>query len=274
MSHDRHSEFLIKEKKLVTCPYCNTIFQCNKDTEFHQAIRAHHNKSTFCKEKRKRGEIQIVSNASKQQKCQNDIGKLETLRHRLSNATTENLPNYWESDDDVHIDVEDFYQESQVDFDDDERSQSPDIPIDEQDSDEAGLDETESFVADGGLDDVAEDIVDFEQQNLDCTSDNAFHIDNEEKGDEAQEMKEELDVPLGSRMFEHECLSNDIRTKQQLIRLFYFDNMPAKFNRVLGEQVDVDAAIQFLDHMVEMHMSESEGDDFLALMDRIVLYNS
>ena len=27
---------------------------------------------------------------------------------------------------------------------------------------------------------------------------------------------------------------------------------------------------QFLDHMVEMHMSESEGDDFLALMDRIV----
>jgi hypothetical protein len=46
--------------------------------------------------------------------------------------------------------------------------------------------------------------------------------------------------------------------------------MPAKFNRVLGEQVDVDAAIQFLDHMVEMHMSESEGDDFLALMDRIV----
>ena len=94
------------------------------------------------------------------------------MRHRLSNATTENLPNYWESDDemaisfddDVHIDFEDFYQESQVDFDDDERSQSPDIPIDEQDSDEAGLDETEFFVADGGLDDVAEDIVDFEQR--------------------------------------------------------------------------------------------------------------
>ena len=191
MSHDRHSEFVIKEKKLITCPYCNTIFQCNKDTEFHQAIRAHHNKSTFCKERRKRGEIQIVSNASKQQKCQNDIGKLETLRHRLSNATTENLPNYWESDDemaisfdnDVHIDAKDFDQESQFDFDDDQWTQSLDIQIDEQDSDDGGLDETESFVADGGLDDLAEDIVAFEQQNLDFTSDNAFHIDNEETGE-------------------------------------------------------------------------------------------
>ena len=83
-------------------------------------------------------------------------------------------------------------------------------------------------------------------------------------------MRHKILFSLGSRMFEHECVSNDIRTKQQLIRLFYFDNMPAKFNRVLREQVDVDAAIQFLDHMVEMHMSESEGDDFLALMDRIV----
>jgi len=83
-------------------------------------------------------------------------------------------------------------------------------------------------------------------------------------------MKEEVDVQVGSRMLERECAVNDIRTKQQLIRLFYFDNMPAKFNRVLGEEVDVDAAIQFLDHMVNMHMSEAEGDEFLALMDRIV----
>ena len=94
MSHDRHSEFMIKDKKLITCPFCKTIFQCNQTTENHIAIRNHFNRSKFCKEKRKRGEIQIFSNASKQQKCRNDIGKLETLRHRLSNATTENLPNY------------------------------------------------------------------------------------------------------------------------------------------------------------------------------------
>ena len=152
MSHDGHSEFVIKEKKLITCPYCKTIFQCNKDTEIHQAIRAHHNKSTFCKEKRKRGEIQIVSNASKQQKCQNDIGKLETLRQQLSIAKTDNVPNYWESDDemeisfdDVHNDDEDFNQESQVSFDDDQSTQSLDVPIDKEDSDEVDLDETESL---------------------------------------------------------------------------------------------------------------------------------
>ena len=124
MSHDRHSEFVIKDKKLITCPFCKTSFQCNLTTENHIAIRNHFNRSTFCKEKRKRGEIQIFSNASKQQKCRNDIGKLETLRHRLSNATTENLPNYWESDDEVHIDAEDFDQESQFHFDDDPWTQS------------------------------------------------------------------------------------------------------------------------------------------------------
>ena len=113
------------------------------------------------------------------------------MRHRLSNATTENLPNYWESDDEmaisfddeVHFDAKDFDQESQFDFDDDQWTQSLDIPIDEQDCDEGGFDETESFVADGGLDDLAEDIVAFEQQNLHLTSDNAFHIDIEETGE-------------------------------------------------------------------------------------------
>jgi len=34
--------------------------------------------------------------------------------------------------------------------------------------------------------------------------------------------------------------------------------------------VDADIAIQCLNHMVELNMSETEGDDFLALMDRIV----
>jgi hypothetical protein len=73
-----------------------------------------------------------------------------------------------------------------------------------------------------------------------------------------------------AEMKKHECSNNNIKLKQDLILLFYFDNMPAKFNRVLGEEVDADIAIQCLNHMVELHMSETEGDDFLALMDRIV----
>ena len=43
--------------------------------------------------------------------------------------------------------------------------------------------------------------------------------------------------------------------------------MPAKFNRVLREEVDADIAIQCLNNMVELYMSETEGDDFLALSD-------
>ena len=69
---------------------------------------------------------------------------------------------------------------------------------------------------------------------------------------------------------ECECTHNVIKQNQDLIRLFFFDNMHAKFNRVLGVEVDVEDALQCLNQMVEMHMSEAEGDDFLAFMDRII----
>ena len=87
MYHDRHSKFMSKEQKLITCPYCQTIFQCDKNTSNNIAIRNHYNKSRSCKEKRKRPQDQSISNASKQQKYQNDIGKLEILRQQLSNVT-------------------------------------------------------------------------------------------------------------------------------------------------------------------------------------------
>ena len=103
MYHDRHSKFMSKEQKLITCPYCQTIFQCDKNTTNNIAIRNHYNKSRSCKEKRKRPQDQSVSNALKQQKYQNDIGKLEILRQQLSNATTAVMPNYWEADDEMAI---------------------------------------------------------------------------------------------------------------------------------------------------------------------------
>jgi len=71
-------------------------------------------------------------------------------------------------------------------------------------------------------------------------------------------------------MSERDCTSNVIKQNQDLIKLFYFDNMPAKFNRVLGVEVDVEDALQCLNQMVEMHMSEAEGDVFLAFKDRII----
>ena len=75
----------------------------------------------------------------------------------------------------------------------------------------------------------------------------------------------------GSRLTksEFECSTNEIKLKQELTKHFFYDNMPAKFNRVCGEDVNLEIAIQCLNHMVELHMSESEADDFLALMDRV-----
>ena len=54
--------------------------------------------------------------------------------------------------------------------------------------------------------------------------------------------------------------------------LFFFDNMPAKFNRVLGAEVDLDIAIQCLNHMVELHMTEGVFFSHLILISNIHFY--
>jgi len=119
-------------------------------------------------------------------------------------------------------------------------------------------------------DDEEEDVVSFEEfagvePILLGTSPEAC-----ESTENAEKIASRSASPIGSKLEKHACSSNEIKLKQDLILLFYFDNMPAKFNRVLGEEVDADIAIQCLNHMIELHMSETEGDDFCALMDRIV----
>ena len=96
------------------------------------------------------------------------------------------------------------------------------------------------------------------------------HDDEEEIDFEVEQVDELGNVANDRKLKKADCIPNAIKMKQDLILLFFIDNMPAKFNRVLGEEVDVDSAIQCLDLMVGMHMSEAEADNFLAFMDRIV----
>ena len=75
---------------------------------------------------------------------------------------------------------------------------------------------------------------------------------------------------------EYDCSTNEIKLKQELTKHFFYNNMPAKFNRVCGEDVNIEIAIQCLclNHMVELHMSESEADEFLLSFDGwILLYH-
>ena len=96
------------------------------------------------------------------------------------------------------------------------------------------------------------------------------HNDKEEIDFEEEQFDELGNVANDRKLKKADCIPNAIKKKQDLILLFFFDNMPAKFNRVLGEEVDVDSAIQCLDLMVGMHISEAEADNFLAFTDRIV----
>jgi len=106
----------------------------------------------------------------------------------------------------------------------------------------------------------------------DCGSEgSAMENDDKEEIDYEEEHFDEFgNVANHRKLKKADCIPNAIKKKQDLILLFFFDNMPAKFNRVLGEEVDVDSAIQCLDLMVGMHMSEAEADNFLAFMDRII----
>jgi hypothetical protein len=77
----------------------------------------------------------------------------------------------------------------------------------------------------------------------DCGSEgSAMENDDIEEIDFEEEQFDELgNVANHRKLKKADCIPNAIKKKQDLILLFFFDNMPAKFNRVLGEEVDVDS---------------------------------
>jgi hypothetical protein len=262
----------------ITCPYCSKVLECKKGKEL-KALTGHYNHSKQCKGKRP---LPFDGTVRRPGKLSRDEAIVECLEEsvQFSNVGVEgkevrDVPmdyGYW-FDDDVQSASNSMHESSKVpgcftQSISDEEDGSFDMP------DHVSVDSTLDAVE-------VEDIVDFEVLSDLVEKGIGIIIGTTVVDDDPEEMEQEFfdedvivgaSVVKGSRLTksEFECSTNEIKLKQELTKHLFYDNMPAKFNRVCGEDVNLEIAIQCLNHMVELHMSESEADDFLALMDRVV----
>jgi len=72
-------------------------------------------------------------------------------------------------------------------------------------------------------------------------------------------------------LLKHECQSNEIKKRQDLLVYFFYDNFPAKFNRIGGREANVELAMKCLDYVVHQHLTDAEGDKLLELVREVVV---
>ena len=269
-----------KDTKQLLCPICRSYFTCDSSSINTVALRNHRNRSQFCKRvgqpKRHRSENVSTDRAEKQPKLPEESEQLNTARDHY--VPTKALSS---------SSADEYMETFEVDAMDDGCTPWLDIKQDETVDNESDVEDSRDWFL--GNEDASlnnEEVVDYEDliDNLSLLDENGVpidighlrdcgrmdHDDEEEIDFEVEQVDELGNVANDRKLKKADCIPNAIKKKQDLILLFFFDNMPAKFNRVLGEEVDVDSAIQCLDLMVGMHMSEAEADNFLAFMDRIV----
>ena len=73
-----------------------------------------------------------------------------------------------------------------------------------------------------------------------------------------------------SRLHKQDCKTNEILTNQGILLKNFYDKIPADLNKVKGKKVDVEVAMDILEHMEEFHMSTVEGIDFIKFMKKIL----
>jgi hypothetical protein len=99
-----------------------------------------------------------------------------------------------------------------------------------------------------------------------CNSD--FILDNEcSSEDTCTEIEK---PPEESSLLKHECRSNEIKKRQDLLVFFFYDNFPAKLNRIGGREANVELAMMCLDYVLKTNLTDAEGDKLLELVREVV----
>ena len=151
------------------------------------------------------------------------------------------------------VDSDDEVERHEVDSD----RMDSDVVIEfEADLSEVELDEDEINSNDlidssSGDDSTAEIVGEFVEEN-----DAVFHEDQ------------------GSALSMDECENNTILQKQRIIVENFYNVLPAKFNRIGKQEVNVEVALIALDHILQMNLTEQEGDDFLEVLNKVVTVTS
>ena len=94
--------------------------------------------------------------------------------------------------------------------------------------------------------------------------------DDGDDGNDGSEVEIEGEFIELSRLHKHDCKMNEILMNQNILLKHFYDKIPADLNKVKGKKVDVEVAMDILEHMEEFHMSTVEGNDFIKFMKKIL----
>jgi hypothetical protein len=93
-------------------------------------------------------------------------------------------------------------------------------------------------------------------------------------GTEHSEVEDESLLNTSSKLSLNECVSNEVLSKQRIIVQNFYNVIPAKSNRIAGKEVHVEIALMALNHIVELNLSDPEGDEFLDVLNKIMALRS
>jgi len=93
-------------------------------------------------------------------------------------------------------------------------------------------------------------------------------------GTEHSEIEDESLLNTSSKLSINECISNEVLSKQRIIVQDFYNVIPAKFNRIAGKEVNVEIALMALNHIVELNLSDPEGDEFIDVLNKIMALTS
>jgi len=206
--------------KIIICPFCGDEIVCKVNSSASLAVRSHSNRSSKCKQKRERLEEDVSSVISgKHHKTEVVVEECKPLRKKEDSAQV--FSPYWHRNDKEMDDLDGKDVQGFSGFE--TTNNDSDNNVIEHDDVDFMNSEDMSLGKDGSL--IEEDeIVTFEELNDLVTSafDNGFPIDVEiEKKDEAME------VSFSSCISRADCRMNEMLRIQDLMKLFFFDNLPA-----------------------------------------------
>jgi len=243
------------EKKELFCIVCNKLFQCSERSSDQVARRNHRNRSLEHKkllaenfndvepveghpfhsiEERMfdvvnaqshlnsfRDRREVVTDGNRRQRLSSNFDDMYWNEMMSPNAdSSSNLFDLLESrNDDMNSEYSYISQRSETNNSSHNSLQSSD-DMEEEEEDEEEEEEEEVLKSHIDVEDVScnnEVLVDDDSNSVDSYNE----IEN---------------PPEGSTLLKHECRSNEIKVRQDLLVYFFYDNFPAKLNRIGGRE--------------------------------------
>jgi len=254
-----------KKGRIYYCDVCQSDYVCSsKNTEEFHAYRSH--KSNCKKHKEMEAAMKIVDVPNLEEIEETEVSVAKTIVSELDRRTLASTVEsygicYWSPFSS---------NSSNSDFG---GTQEKEKGIGQMDVKEMEFEDVLSGVepdVDENISDNGVDVLGLEQFEDNFEDDN--NVPKEvgiEDGDVESVMsgiveeQKEMNGWSNTRLLKAECKRNDILDVQLFILRNYFWKTPGNFNRVAGEEVNIEIALKMLERIEMSQMSQEEADDFL-----------